>query len=577
MAIYIKGKGRISAVGVFYIITALASSLTFAFWQTDTYSQFLAFVIYLTSCVLFTTEMAEEKLIDSFKGILKILYMAFLAPFEHIAVPFRSLFKSEKKKIYFQIVIGLVASIPVLCVIIPLLMSSDLAFSGLIKLIGRTFGTTLLKTIFALAMFVFLLSYALVCKFKLKKDMKVNVKGESMRRVPSVPTITFLVIISIAYIVYMFSQLAYFFSAFKGILPEGMHFTLAEYARRGFFETEAIAVINLLIILLTLAFTKRKKQEKIDGAVKGFLTFIDIFSILFIITAISKMIMYVKNYDLTVSRLEVFAFMLITIVFLLAFITKIFNLKVKSIKVAFALSSLFLTVVCLMGIVNTVARYNTNAFLSGQRESIDVSYLSDLGVEAVPSLAKLRASDDKRTSDRAFYHLNKILVTENYLDKYNAEDGNSYIDAKCHKNWRFTMASYLAKKALSENKVEYKKILKYDDEIDYSLNFVLIPYEYEGIKCNSICYNGLVYIEYGELKTDEDMYSYHFGEYIGRINRNDAYVFEMDGKENENIIISVDVDDVTGLYDKYIVWLNVSGSEKDIETLQKIGEIKANF
>ena len=40
--------------------------------------------------------------------------------------------------------------------------------------------------------------------------------------------------ISLVYVLYLVSQLAYFSGGFSGILPKG--YTMAEYARRGFFE-----------------------------------------------------------------------------------------------------------------------------------------------------------------------------------------------------------------------------------------------------------------------------------------------------------------------------------------------------
>ncbi len=84
------------------------------------------------------------------------------------------------------------------------------------------------------------------------------------------------------------SQLAYFFSAFSGMLPEGQGFTSAAYARRGFFELTAIAAVNILLLLLVLLLAKRGPTGRISPGVKALSLFIGVFTLLLGATAFSQ-------------------------------------------------------------------------------------------------------------------------------------------------------------------------------------------------------------------------------------------------------------------------------------------------
>ena len=58
-----------------------------------------------------------------------------------------------------------------------------------------------------------------------------------------------------------------------------------------------------------------------------------------------------------------------------------------------------------------VAHYNTEAYLSGRMEEIDVTYLRDLNHAAVPYLAKLaKEAPDEAVADQAMFYLQHMSV-----------------------------------------------------------------------------------------------------------------------------------------------------------------------
>ena len=196
-----------------------------------------------------------------------MLQGVFFSP-EHYVDIRRSVASSySKSKNIKSIVLGIAVSIPVLVVVIPLLASGDAAFSGLLTKAFENIGIYVAELFAATAVAAYMIPYFVV------KNKRLGIREVKQRNYngvisPSLIT-TFLSIISVTYLVYLFSQLAYFFSAFSGFLPDGYKFTESEYARRGFFEMFAICVINFIIVTLAGMLSKKNGKGKKPLPVKA--------------------------------------------------------------------------------------------------------------------------------------------------------------------------------------------------------------------------------------------------------------------------------------------------------------------
>ncbi|MBR3843924.1 MAG: DUF4173 domain-containing protein [Clostridia bacterium] len=180
----------------------------------------------------------------------------------NIGAAIKSLFSNSKgeKRAFGKVLMGLLCAIPVLAVVLPLLLSSDDAFRGMMSnLFDNTF-TTLLKIVFGVGMGLFVITYG----FSLKTGRVTKLKSGKFAGIENVYVISFLSAIAVCYLLYLFSQLAYFFSAFQGFLPD-REITYAQYARKGFFEMCIIAVINLAIVFSALLFAKKKGGKVCHG------------------------------------------------------------------------------------------------------------------------------------------------------------------------------------------------------------------------------------------------------------------------------------------------------------------------
>ena len=307
---------------------------------------------------------------------------------------------------------GLGIAIPVLAVMLPLLMRSDAAFEGLVELLPERDWTEPFLSLAAglLAAWIFL-SRALGLHHR-EKDSFLPVRPG---RVSPITTGILLGAVCGLYLAYLFSQLAYFWGGLSGILPEG--YTLAEYARRGFFEMAWLSAINLTLVLSCSALTAGERKK--PGVILGFCLFLIGVTLFLIGTASAKMLLYIDAYGLTRLRVLTQTVMVWMAISAIA-------VGIRLVKPRFAymkgviLAALTLGCALLWLDVDTqVARYNVRAYQSGTLETVDMTHLSQLGYGAIPYLQELTGDSDPEIADRAVSILYYKDVTRPDLRSWN--------------------------------------------------------------------------------------------------------------------------------------------------------------
>lgn len=364
------------------------------------------------------TNECEEKTDLSF---LKFITWPVLKGFtDNVPVTVLSVLSGEssRRKTMGGILLGVALAVPCMFVIVPLLMSSDAAFESMVSGLFDNLFLEVLKIILGIIISVFVISYC----FTLKKDDTLFEKKEgSFKGIENTVLISFLSVLSICYIAYLFSQLAYFFDAFKGILPSGYSFTVAEYARRGFFEMTAIAAINLAVIFGCLLLAK-KNDGKICVALRAVCTFIGAFTLIIIVTALSKMMLYIGSFGMTVLRITTSAFMVFLMVVFVSVMLRVFIARIKVLRVALVTAGCVLSVLSCVNVNTLVADYNYNAYKNGKLKQIDIHTISELDEEGIPYLIKLANSKDKDIKGEAVYRI-QSQIEELYDIDYKYKEG----------------------------------------------------------------------------------------------------------------------------------------------------------
>lgn len=326
-------------------------------------------------------------------------------PLVNLPALFRAAFSQKgKSKRLGGAILGVICAVPVLSAVVVLLIKGDAAFESVASDIveklfsGKTFSVIICTVIFTLyilsAMFSF--RYSLMGIDKQKANRIVG----GIRFIPVSIVGGFLGSVGTVYVVYLLSQLVYFFGAFTGKMPASVKMTVAEYSRRGFFEMSAVAAINLLLIFAAVVFTKRT-ENRISKPVKWFSFFLCVFTEILIVTAMSKMALYISLFGLTRKRIFVTAIIFVMFVTFITVIIRLFKANFPYMRI---ISALLFTVIVLFGIVNVngvIARCNANAYLSGKIKTVDVEMLGELGTASLDSLYKLAKQADSKTARKA--------------------------------------------------------------------------------------------------------------------------------------------------------------------------------
>ena len=405
----------------------------------------------LFTCILMDGMNLRVWTAGTFRSVGDFFYTAFAASFGKIGAGMYGLFHREqdenakRQKGLGKALLGLLIALPVAAILLVLLSSADEAFHGMLDGIDlEKFPEKIYSLILAAPLFILLFSQM----FSLR-DVRREPKKESDKGLDPTILTFFLVGVSVVYLAYLFSQLAYFFSGFMGFLPE--EFTYAEYARRGFFELTAVSVINILIVILGTALS-RKKNGRLPLGVRLLSLFLCLFSLVLVGTEVAKMKMYMDTYGLTRLRILTTLFMVFLAVVFLALIVHLFVRRFPYFKVAVIAGVLLTVAVNFISVDRMVAEYNVWAYQSGTLNTVDVETITELGDAAVPALLRLAEDSDPDVSKEArselfsrWQDLHETGAWDSSIHRYTTGDLKSY-------DYRgYNLVSYRARQLLLEN------------------------------------------------------------------------------------------------------------------------------
>ena len=291
------------------------------------------------------------------------------------------------------VLLGLGFAIPALLLIVPLLMGADAAFEGLLDMLPKFSVKEFLATLILGGLLFFILyTRGAALRFYEGQPLPNRVR----KGLPALTMNTLLVSVVFVYCVYLVSQLAYFMGGFAGLLPED--YTLAQYARRGFFEMAALCGVNLGIMVFSLSLCR-------EGAPKStrlLCLFIGVVTVFLVSTASAKMLLYIGSYGLTRLRvltqvIMVFLALVTVLVSIWLFVPRLPYMKAV-VLIALAMGA----AVSWVDVDTFVARYNTNAYLEGRMDEIDMAHMGSLGEGALPYIDRLsREAEDSMVRQMA--------------------------------------------------------------------------------------------------------------------------------------------------------------------------------
>lgn len=396
VTLYLLKKGvHISKPGWFWLAVVVLLGVSFGLWSNNGLAPWHGLLLFGSALywilsatgLLIMGQTSNFIILDGYNALLGI-------PFSNFGCQYKSLAPLGTNRLarghIFPIILGLFLSFIVFTMVFPLLMEADsggfarivdtilAGFRGLGEEFWEIFWHAILAVPIAAYMFGLAAGSAHKRGIDLNKERTAQVFS-AWRILPMLTVYILLGLLCTLYIVFIGSQVPYFFSAFTGQLPDGW-MVYSEYARRGFFELCSIAAINLVVLTVCNVMSQQPSRNSIS--LKALNSLLALITLILIATAFSKMALYIDAYGLTMRRLLPCVFMI--------FMAVISGGAIAVQKWSFSITRLavgtgivMFCLLCLSNPDSLVIRYNAERYLAGTLESFDVGILYRSGPAGV--------------------------------------------------------------------------------------------------------------------------------------------------------------------------------------------------
>ncbi|MBS7527631.1 DUF4173 domain-containing protein [Fusibacter paucivorans] len=354
-------------------------------------------------------------------------------PFRHMDLQMRTLtqFSGKTKTNHKQLgsfVLAIAITGLIFIIVVPLLLSAD--SGGFAKIVGGVIDQfswfeddamgNVLNLILAVPVSFYFFGLLAGSYYWRDAEMlkleKLESNYKDFRMIPQMTVFLTLGMVVLLYAVFIGSQLPYYFSAFSGKLPDGMEI-YSEYARKGFFELVKIAMINLIILGFANALSAVEQVKK--NVLKWLNALMAVMTLVFIITALSKMILYINAYGLSMKRLLpcVLMFWMVGIfIGIIIYQRRSFDLF----RIGVISGVLMFCALLVANPDSLVVQYNANRYLAGTLNKFDVEMLYRARAGGISTAMTLRdATDDIRLKNELSTYLfdqsNVLSSTEGTL------------------------------------------------------------------------------------------------------------------------------------------------------------------
>lgn len=347
----------------------------------------------LVSCFMYIRYDSIKQIDFSF--IISIFQKIFPTSFSTMFKSFRftgEIIRSNKdakgNTLQRSIIIGLLASIPLLFVILALLASADMVFNHYIENIVKIFSiSNLADTLFhiAITFIVSLYTFGFLWSFKyenptIEKDPKFKKSGSW----EPITLITIIFVLCSVYLLFSIVQFSYLYGNGSAKLPMG--FSYAEYARKGFFQLIVVTLINFILLILSIRFSKKGSAAITRAANLSYSLLIG-FTYNMLFSAYYKLNLYEKAFGYTRLRISVEAFMILLGLLLTIVLVGIWKQKFPVLQSCFIVSITLYVLFNYINIDKIIAKNNIVRYQ--QTQQIDVYYLQTLSYDASEELIQL--------------------------------------------------------------------------------------------------------------------------------------------------------------------------------------------
>ncbi len=348
----------------------------------------------IAACLVLLLLIAKVSLAGRLAGLrvgdyvrLPLLPFKFFRPLlRTTADGFNLLSTRGDRRVQAQVLKGAIITVPVLLVFLLLFSSADLIFQKYAHSLLRIqiSPETVVRTtiiLFATLGFIGAYSYAFG-----QREAGTTAEPSPQRSfLGPIESSMLFGSVNVLFLTFILIQLAYLFGGLSNISGQG--FTYAEYARRGFFELLAVAVISFLLIWTAERYTAKSGNAH-NPLFKALNALLVVQVIVIMASAFKRLWLYEEAYGFTSLRLYSQAFVaLLAVVFVLLLYKILTNRRENT----FALGA-FIAAIASLALLNLlnpdafIARQNIDRFASTGK--LDAPYIGRLSSDAYPETVK---------------------------------------------------------------------------------------------------------------------------------------------------------------------------------------------
>ncbi len=345
---------------------------------------------------------------------LQQLLATWFVPLIHIAEPILDFISylraretnSAKKRSMVSVLIGIAIVIPLFAIIASLLADADLVFREFLDSLWRGFTVPkLVDNLIGLICYAMIAFWSAYCVWKILPGTysPLSVKESAPRQFDALIGITITLPLTILYAVFCGIQLVYLVG--RHSLPAC--YTYAQYAHEGFYQLCWVAIINLVLVSIS------KAKFKSSNMLRTLLLLISCCTYVMIGSALMRMILYVREYDLTFLRIFVLWFLLFLTILLTYLIVSILRPAFPLWKYGLITLTVMYLGFALLHPDYWIAHYNMNAPSADPTARYhryhDTHYLLELSLDAVPAIAKDQDLLEEYYRQKEFYQDTPML------------------------------------------------------------------------------------------------------------------------------------------------------------------------
>jgi hypothetical protein len=289
----------------------------------------------------------------------------------------------KHRDVWLRVLKGAILAVPVLIIFGVLFSQADLAFSQFIRsfvdisISERTIHY-LVVLLFAFVAALSFLSY--IFSPKAQPELFREQSAAAAQPGRGIEMMVCLGLITALFLVFISFQITYLFGGEANIINAG--FTYAEYARRGFFELLAAALLSLLVLLASEKYAGIEAKRDRRFLIPALIMIAEVGVV--IVSAAKRLSLYVDAYGMTTLRFYVAGFIIVLVALFILLASKFIASKREEF---FAFGSLlsvaaFLIAVNMVNPDGFIAKFNLEQY--SRTGKIDLMYAGGLSADAAP-------------------------------------------------------------------------------------------------------------------------------------------------------------------------------------------------